>query len=52
MPVLQQPEAYIGGAADLFDEAGKVKKPDTQAFLEKFLAAFATWVERTAKPVS
>ena len=49
MPVLQQPEAYIGGAGDLFDEAGGVKKPDTKKFLDTFLAAFAAWVERTAK---
>ncbi len=52
VPVLAQPEAYIGGAADLFDEAGKIKKPDTQAFLEKYLAAFADWIERTAKPAA
>ena len=49
MPVLQQPEAYVGGAGDLFDEAGGVKKPDTKKFLDTFLAAFAAWVERTAK---
>jgi chromate reductase, NAD(P)H dehydrogenase (quinone) len=49
MPALQQPEAYIGGAADMFDEAGAIKKPETKQFLEKFLAAFAAWIERTAK---
>jgi chromate reductase len=49
MPVLQQPEAYVGRAGDLFDEAGGVKKPETQKFLDTFLAAFAAWVERTAK---
>jgi chromate reductase len=48
MPVLQQPEAYIGGAGDLFDDAGAVKKPETKQFLDKFLAAFAAWIERTA----
>ena len=50
MPVLQQPEAYIGGAGDLFDDAGAVKKPETKQFLDKFLAAFAAWIERTAAP--
>ena len=45
VPVLQQPEAYIGGAADLFDEAGGIKKPDTQEFLRKFMGAFAGWIE-------
>jgi len=49
MPVLQQPEAYVGGAGDLFDESGAVKKPETKKFLESFLAAFAAWVQRTAK---
>jgi len=49
MPVLQQPEAYVGGAGDLFDESGGVKKPETKKFLDTFLAAFASWIERTAK---
>jgi chromate reductase len=46
---LQQPEAYIGGGGDLFDESGAVKKPEVKTFLEKFLAAYAGWVEKTAK---
>lgn len=49
MPVLQQPEAYVGGAADLFDEGGALKKPETKQFMEKILAAFAAWIEKTAK---
>ena len=49
MPVLQQPEAYVGGAGDLFDESGGIKKPDTKKFLDTFLAALAAWIERTAK---
>jgi chromate reductase len=49
MPTLQQPEAYIGGAADMFDEAGNIKKPETKQFLEKILAAFAAWIDKTAK---
>ena len=49
MPALQQPEAYIGGAGELFDESGGVKKPETRKFLESFLAAFSAWIERTAK---
>ncbi|MDB5838567.1 MAG: NAD(P)H-dependent oxidoreductase, partial [Herminiimonas sp.] len=49
---LQQPEAYIGGAAKLFDEAGKLANEDTRKFLEKFAAAFADWVERNAKAAS
>src|SRR5450755_4258752 len=49
MPTMTQPEAYIGGAGDLFDDAGALKKPETRQFLDKFLAAFAAWIERTAK---
>jgi chromate reductase len=49
MPALQQPEAYIGGGGDLFDESGGLKKPETKKFLDTFLAAFAAWIERAAK---
>jgi chromate reductase len=49
MPTMAQPEAYIGGVADLFDESGAIKKPETKQFVEKFLAAFAHWIEQTAK---
>lgn len=45
MPVMQQPEAYIGNAGDLFDEQGKLKKKDTQDFFTKFMAAFEGWVQ-------
>jgi chromate reductase, NAD(P)H dehydrogenase (quinone) len=45
VPAMQQPEAYIGGAADLFDAAGKVSKEDTRKFLQGFLQAFAAWIE-------
>jgi chromate reductase len=48
MPVLQQPEAYVGGAGDLFDDSGAIKKPETKQLVDKFLAAFAEWVARTA----
>ena len=46
MPAMQQPEAYIGGADKLFDEAGKLINPATREFLTKYMHAFATWVER------
>ena len=48
MPALQQPEAYIGGAADLFDAHGAIAKDTTRALLRKFLDAFASWIERNA----
>jgi chromate reductase len=48
MPALQQPEAYIGGAAELFDAQGNLAKDSTREFLHKFLAAFAAWIDRNA----
>ncbi|NEX61974.1 NADPH-dependent FMN reductase [Noviherbaspirillum galbum] len=49
MPVLQQPEAYVGGAGDLFDDQGKIKNDSTRQFMEKFLAAYEGWVGKNAK---
>lgn len=46
VPMMQQPEAYIGNAGKLFDESGNLTAEDTTAFLQKFIDAFATWVER------
>ncbi len=46
IPVLQQPEAYIGHASDLFDDKGEITKKDTQVFLQKFIDAYANWIEK------
>ena len=43
--MMAQPEAYIGNAAALLDEAGAVKDESTKAFLQKTADAFADWVE-------
>ena len=40
---MQQPEAYIGGAAALFDEAGTLINEATRTFLTRFMAAFAVF---------
>jgi len=45
VPTMAQPEAYIGGAADLFDHEGKLKSDPTRAFLQRFIDAYAAWVE-------
>ena len=45
-PVLQQPEAYLGGTGGYFDDEGKLAKEDTKALLTKFLAAFAAHIEK------
>lgn len=49
VPMMQQPEAYIGGAASLFDEKGSLTNASTREFLGKFLNAFADWIERVGK---
>jgi chromate reductase len=49
VPALQQPEAYIGGATSLFDEAGNIAKEETRKFMTKFMEAFAVWIEKNAK---
>ena len=48
MPILQQPEAYIGNAFALFDDAGKLVSEDTRTFFQSFIETFASWIERTA----
>ena len=45
VPVLQQPEAYLGGAGSLFDDAGKVSEK-TKPFLQAFIDAYGQWVEK------
>ena len=45
---MAQPEAYIGGAAKLFDESGSIANETTREFLQKFMGAFAEWVARHA----
>jgi chromate reductase, NAD(P)H dehydrogenase (quinone) len=48
MPALQQPEAYIANAGKLFDETGALTNDDTRAFLQKYIQAFAAWIETHA----
>lgn len=49
VPAMQQPEAYIGGAARLFDGEGKLSNDSTREFMQKFMEAFAAWIDATAK---
>ncbi|HEY7992223.1 MAG TPA: NAD(P)H-dependent oxidoreductase [Stellaceae bacterium] len=48
MPTMPQPEAYVGGAAQLIGADGDFAKPETKEFLGKFLAAFDRWIDRNA----
>ena len=45
IPAMQQPEAYIGNAAGLFDEKGMLINEGTRTFLQKYMASYADWVE-------
>lgn len=51
VPTLQQPEAYLGHAGQMFDAAGGFVDPNTEGFMKTFLAAFADWIDRTKKAV-
>src|ERR1700722_5780048 len=46
VPVLQQPEAYIGGAATLFAEDGSIANEGTRKFMVGLLDAFAAMIEK------
>src|SRR4051794_28549677 len=49
VPAMPQPEAYIGGAAKLFDNNGALVVESTKEFLKSFMVAFAKWVDKNAK---
>jgi chromate reductase len=46
VPMMQQPEAYVGGITTVFDDAGNVTNEGTKAFFTSFMEAYAAWVER------
>jgi chromate reductase, NAD(P)H dehydrogenase (quinone) len=48
VPTLQQPEAYIGNAATLFDEEGALINEKTKGYLIKILEAFSAFVALNA----
>jgi len=44
-PILQQPEIYLNGVGDAFDEKGELTKEALKKVLEQYLAAFAAHIE-------
>jgi chromate reductase len=48
VPVMPQPEAYIGGVSTMFDAVGNLTNESTKEFLKKFMEAFAKWLEALA----
>ena len=45
VPTMAQPEAYIGGAASLFDDNGNLTNDSTKDFLKSFMEAFEKWLD-------
>jgi chromate reductase, NAD(P)H dehydrogenase (quinone) len=45
VPVLQQPEAYISKAADLFQE-GKLIDDKARSFFANYIKAFSAWIKQ------
>ncbi|HTI88080.1 MAG TPA: NADPH-dependent FMN reductase [Alphaproteobacteria bacterium] len=46
VPMMQQPEAYVGGADKLFDADGKLTVQSTRDFMTKFMQAYEQWIDR------
>lgn len=49
VPVMPQPEAYIGHADKLFGADGKINNDGTAQFLQTFIQAFAAWIAANAR---
>ncbi|MNV65974.1 NADPH-dependent FMN reductase [compost metagenome] len=48
VPMMQQPEAYLGNAGSAFDESGKLSE-SVKPFLQSFINAYGQWVEQHKK---
>lgn len=46
---MPQPEAYMGNAAQLFAEDGRIKDKAAREFLARFMDSFAAWVVQHSK---
>ena len=48
-PIMQQPETYLGGVGDAFDDKGELTKDSLRDILKAYLTAFAAWVAQHKK---
>src|SRR6187549_3035530 len=48
-PILGQPEIYLNGIGDAFDDKGQLTKEPVQKVLQQFIDAFAAFVEKQNK---
>ena len=45
IPTMQQPEAYIGNVAELYDKEGNLVNEKTREFFKKIIDAFEAWID-------
>jgi chromate reductase len=48
-PILQQPEIYLNGIGDAFDDKGNLVKEAVEKVLKQYVDAFAAWVDKFKK---
>src|SRR6476646_3996476 len=48
-PILQQPEIYLNGVGDAFDDKGELTKDSLRQMLQQYIDAFAAHVEKHNK---
>ncbi|MDE2061806.1 MAG: NAD(P)H-dependent oxidoreductase [Bradyrhizobium sp.] len=48
-PIMGQPETYLNGIGDAFDETGNLTKESLQKVLQQYLDAFAAFVDKQDK---
>jgi len=46
VPVMAQPEFYLGSVMAVFDESGAVKDQASTSFFSSFMVAYCDWVEK------
>jgi chromate reductase len=46
---MQQPEIYLNGVGDAFDDKGNLTKEALEKVMKAYIDAFAAWVERLKK---
>lgn len=45
-PIMQQPEIYLNGIGDAFDDKGNLTKEPLEKVMKAYIDAFAVWVDR------
>ena len=48
-PIMGQPEIYLNGVGDAFDDKGQLTKEPVQKVLQQYIDAFAAFVEKQNK---